>query len=238
MKKVIYSLILVLSLNQASAQDNRFSIGFSAFPNYSLGIIKAKEQSILPIQEGIQERETWKPAVSGTVFAEYKLNDKSALGFGLGYQNNGERTRKMDLIFGVDPQTGELITDPSWPKQSRMVYNHHNIEIPVFYRYQFSQKWYARAGFSNIINLTNTATSKLYFESGEVTTNTQKDESTDFRTYNLSVNLGVGFDFVQADKITAFIEPYGQYGVMGISSSAPINRNILSLGFSLGIRLK
>lgn len=237
MKKVIYSLILVLSLNQASAQDNKFSIGFSAFPNYSFGIISPTVSSAVPLAVEIQSRETWKPSISGTVFMEYALGEKSALGFGLGYQNNGEQTRKMDLIFGVDPQTGEIITDPSWPTQAKMVYNHHNIEIPVFYRYQFSKKWYARAGFSNIINLTNTATSKQYFADGGATTSTQTDESTDFRTYNISADLGIGYDLIQAEKITAFIEPYGQYGIKGISNFAPVNRNMLSLGLVLGVRL-
>ena len=43
----------------------------------------------------------------------------SILGLGMGYQNNGSRTKKTDLVFGIDPITGNPISDPSFPTHAR-----------------------------------------------------------------------------------------------------------------------
>jgi hypothetical protein len=75
----------------------------------------------------------------------------------------------------------------------------------------------------------------LYFESNKER-NTSKDESTDFRFVNFSGNIGYGFDFLRKESFNLFFQPYAQYGILGVSKSAPLNRNFLSIGFVTGVK--
>ena len=92
-------------------------------------------------------------------------------------------------------------------------------------------------GTSGIVNVSNTASIIKYFEDGTKEKNTEEDNSTDFRRFNFSVNLGFGLNYLKTEKLALFLHPYIQYGVLGISKSAALNRNFLSLGISTGIKI-
>ena len=219
------------------AQDRKFDFGLSLFPNYSIGITSNDGNTPTNVEEGFQDIETWKPSFSSTIFVEYQLNARSILGLGMGYQNNGERTKKLDLQYGIDPVTGMPISDPSLPTQIEFIYDHHNIEIPLYYRHLLGSSFFVQIGASGIVNISNTITSKEYYADGEVKRNTEQDNSTDFRTLNIAGNLGFGMDYLRNEKISLFVLPYVQYGFFGISENASLNRNFLSLGISTGIRI-
>jgi hypothetical protein len=53
---------------------------------------------------------------------------------------------------------------------------------------------------------------------------------------NFSGNIGYGFDFLRKENFNLFFQPYAQYGILGVSKSAPLNRNFLSIGFVTGIK--
>jgi hypothetical protein len=219
------------------AQEKKFNFGMNLFPNYSFGIISNDGSSTSYSESTFKELETWKPSISANVFVEYILNSRSSIGLGLGYQNNGERTKKFDLIFGINPVTGEIITDPSAPSQARTVYNHHNIEVPVYYKHSFGERFYLLVGTSAIINISNTRTSVKYFSDGSEERNTSEDNSTEFRRLNFSGNFGFGLDYVKKEKFSLFVHPFIQCGILGVSKSASLNRNILSLGISTGVKI-
>jgi len=64
-----------------------------------------------------------------------------------------------------------------------------------------------------------------------------RDVSTDFRKFNISANFGIGIDYVSNDNMSLFVHPLIQYGFLGISKTAPLNRNFFSVGISTGIRI-
>ena len=238
MKKITLALsIFIFSALTCRAQERKFELGINLFPNYSIGIISNDGTTPSNVESGFQEIETWKPSISTSIFVEYQINEKSFLGLGMGYQNNGERTKKLDLIFGVDPTTGSPITDPSLPTQARFVYNHHNIEVPIYYRHMLGSKFFILVGTSGIFNISNTTTSVQYFANDSANRNTEKDNSTEFRGFNISGNFGFGLDYLTNEKFSFFVLPFAQYGFLGISKTASLNRNFLSLGISTGIRL-
>jgi hypothetical protein len=238
MKKTTTTILLaVFTCMTIQAQEKKFDFGLNLFPNYSMGIVTNDGNTSTSFQNNIQELETWKPSVSANIFVEYKLNKNSAIGAGLGYQNNEERTKKYDLIFGFNPNTGEIITDPSAPSQARTVYNHHNIEIPIYYKHSFGDRFYLLVGTSAIINISNTTTSVKYFDDGSKERNTNNDNSTEFRGLNFSGNFGFGLNYFKREKFSLFVHPFLQYGILGVSKSASLNRNVFSLGISTGIKI-
>lgn len=235
--KSITIILTVFTYITIQAQEKKFDFGINLFPNYSIGIISNDGSTSSSVQSSFQEFETWKPSMSSSIFVEYRLNKKSSIGLGLGYQNNGERTKKFDVIIGVNPNTGEIESDPSAPTQARTIYNHHNIEIPIYYRHSFSERFYLLAGTSAIINISNTKTGVKYYADGSKERNTLEDNSTDFRGFNFSGNIGFGMNYLNKEDFSLFVHPYIQYGILGVSKSASLNRKFLSLGIATGIKI-
>ena len=237
MKLTTATIILTLfTWISCQAQENRFELGLGVFPNFSIGIVTNDGSVPAEVESGFQDIEIAKPSISSSVFVEYKLNDKSIVGLGMGYQNNGSRTKKTDFVYGIDPITGNPISDPSLPTQGEFRYNHHNVEIPVYYKHMLGDKFFMLIGISSVINISNTQTSIQYFADDSKEKNTEEDTNTEFRRFNYSGNIGFGLDYLNTDKLSLFVFPYLQYGILGISKSAPLNRNFLSIGISTGIR--
>ena len=231
MKKTTVLFLLLFSFT-ALAQEKKFDFGINIFPNFSKGAI-SNSGAFPAAAEGYKKMEIWKPSISGNLFVAYNLNEKSILGIGLGYQNNGERTHKIDFTTGKYPYT---IPYPSLPAQGRFIYNHHNVEIPIYYQRMIGSRFYALVGTSVIINISNTVTSHKYFANGSETISTSEDESTSFRRFNFTGNIGFGLNYLNKEKIKLFVHPYLQIGVLGVSKSAVFNRNALSIGISTGIK--
>ena len=231
--------ILILTLFtwiNGLSQENKFELGFGVFPNLAFAIQTNDGSIANEILVGYQGMEIAKPSISSNIFVEYRINKNSILGLGMGYQNNGSRTKKTDLVFGIDPITGNPISDPSFPTHARFVYTHHNIEIPLYYKYMFGDQFFVLIGTSSVINISNTQTSIQYFTDDSKEKNTEEDSSTEFRRYNFSGNIGFGLDYLNTDMLSLFVYPYFQYSFLGVSESASLNRNFLSIGISTGIR--
>lgn len=236
MKTTIAVLVLFLACINCQAQENKFELGLGLFPNLSFAIQTNDGTPEDEILLGYQGMEIAKPSISSNIFVEYKINKNSILGLGMGYQNNGNRTKKTDLVFGIDPITGNPISDPSFPTHARFVYTHHNIEIPLYYKYMFGDQFFVLIGTSSVINISNTQKSIQYFTNDSKEKNTEEDSSTEFRRFNFSGNIGFGLDYLNTDKLSLFVFPYLQCGFLRVSKSASLNRNFLSIGISTGIR--
>ena len=209
--------ILILTLFtwiNGLSQENKFELGFGVFPNLAFAIQTNDGSIANEILVGYQGMEIAKPSISSNIFVEYKINKNSILGLGMGYQNNGSRTKKTDLVFGVDPITGNPISDPSFPTHARFVYTHHNIEIPLYYKYMFGDQFFVLIGTSSVINISNTQTSIQYFTDDSKEKNTEEDSSTEFRRFNFSGNIGFGLDYLNTDKLSLFVLLSLQYGFL------------------------
>ena len=235
-KSALFALFLVFSLFSANAQEKNIEIGVSLFPNYSIPRRTANDLIDPIFEPGFQGINAWKPALSATVFVEYHLAEHASIGVGLGYQNLGERSQKFDLIFAIDPVTGQPIIDPSFPTQARFIANYHHAEIPVYYKHTFGKRFYALAGVSAMINITNSTTSVSYYADGKKNRSTSTDNLTDYSPINIAGNIGFGIDLFSTEKLTGFIQPYGQYTFLGIAKNTPVNRNYIAVGLSLGVR--
>ncbi len=238
MKQLALTTILfVFFALSGNAQTKKFAFGINFYPNYSAGIISNDGNTPVEAQSGFDAIETWKPCLSSNIFVEYTINEKSMLGFGMGYQNNGEKTQKLELIFNINPQTGQPIINPSDPSHAKFVYNRHNLELPLYYKRMMGKYFYVQAGVSGMINLFNTNKTILYYYDNSKERNKYSDNSTDYRRFNLAANLGCGWNYLTREKCTLYIQPTLQYGILGVSKSASLNRNFFSMGISTGIKL-
>jgi hypothetical protein len=227
--------LFAFNLTVANAQDRKFNFGVSLFPNLSFGIISNDGSVPGNVENGFKSLEVSQICNSAGFFTEYKFGKKSALGFGLGMQKNGESTGKRESYFEFDPQTGEPIYGPYDPRFIKFDYNRYNAEIPLYYKMNFGKRSYFIVGTSLFFNIINTTRSVLYFEE-EKERNTSVDNTTDYRFLNFSGNIGYGFEFLRKENFNLFFQPYAQYGILGVSKSAPLNRNFLSIGFVTGVK--
>ena len=237
MKTTIAVILFFLSSINCQAQANKLELGLSVFPNFSLGIISNDGSVPSEVEFGYRDIEIAKPSISSTIFVEYSINEKSIIGLGMGYQNIGRRTKKEDVVWGINPDTGEANLDVNIA-QIRNINSHYNIEIPLYYKRILGEKLFVLIGTSSILNISNTQTSIQYHADGSKKRNTWEDNSTEFRKFNFSGNIGFGFDYLNTEKLSLFVFPYLQYGFLGVSKTAPLNRNFLSIGISTGIRFK
>ena len=235
MKTTIAVILFFLSSINCQAQANKLELGLSVFPNFSLGIISNDGSVPSEVESGYRDIEPAKPSISSTIFVEYSINEKSIIGLGMGYQNIGRRTKKEDVVWGINPDTGEANLDVNIA-QIRNINSHYNIEIPLYYKRILGEKLFVLIGTSSILNISNTQTSIQYHADGSKKRNTWEDNSTDFRKFNFSGNIGFGYDYLYTEKLSLFVFPYLQYGFLGVSKTAPLNRNFLSIGISTGIR--
>ena len=235
MKTTIAVILFFLSSINCQAQANKLELGLSIFPNFSLGIISNDGSVPSEVESGYRDIEIAKPSISSTIFVEYSINEKSIIGLGMGYQNIGRRTKKEDVVWGINPDTGEANLDVNIA-QIRNINSHYNIEIPLYYKRILGEKLFVLIGTSSILNISNTQTSIQYHADGSKKRNTWEDNSTEFRKFNFSGNIGFGFDYLNTEKLSLFVFPYLQYGFLGVSKTAPLNRNFLSIGISTGIR--
>ena len=83
----------------------------------------------------------------------------------MGYQNNGSRTKKEDVVWGINPDTGEAYLEPNLA-QVRNINSHFNIEIPLYYKRILGEKLFVLIGTSSILNISNTQTSIQYNADG------------------------------------------------------------------------
>lgn len=225
------TLLFSCFLSTSFAQTGKLKFSAAVYPNMSSGIITNDGSVPGSVETGYQDWEEAKPSISGTLFTEYSLGKRAQLLVGVGYQNNGERTEKFNLTFSQpDPAASPI-------KSMRFRYNRHNLEIPVLFRFYFTKRFYGIAGTSALFNLYNTSGNTRWYENGKKSRDSHEDTSTDFRVFNFSANFGLGFDFVQQERFALFVQPYLQYGVLGVSKNASLNRNFLSSGISVGIRL-
>jgi hypothetical protein len=232
MKSISLSTLLFLCfISGTFGQSNKLHFEAAVYPNMSSGIVTNDGSVPGGVEAGYSSSEIAKPSISATILTGYSLGKRLQFVAGLGYQNNGERTQKYELVFtNPDPAYSSM-------KHIRFRYNHHNIEIPLLLRFYFSKRFYGIAGTSAIFNLYNTSGSTKVYNNNKRDRENQEDNTTDFRTFNFSANLGFGFDCIQKEHFTWFVQPYFQYGILGISKDASLNRHFLSGGIVTGVRL-
>lgn len=237
MKTFIFFVIsLLFFLRLGLSQESRFKLGISVSPMYSWGLITNDGNTPQWLEDKYNESEIGKVSLSSSFTVEYRFNEKIQLGAGLGYQNNGQRTKKSVLFFIDNPNNPS--GNPNPPIESRMVYNHHNLEIPIFMSYSILPRFYLVGGISPVINILNTSTSVLYYLEGEGDTERTviEDNSTDFRRVNLFANLAIGFNLYEAKRIRSFVQAHCYFGVFGVSSNASLNRTPYATGVTFGVK--
>lgn len=233
--KIFLLSFCILYAVSVSSQDSKWSFGMNLFPNYSIGFLVTNSNvsptsSFGPIVSSIGRYETGKISFAGNVFSEYAITEKLKVSAGVGYLNNGVQSSFENLIFGT-------ASSPDFPESIVTYHNHHNIEIPVLFKLYFGKRFYGQAGLSTTFNLSNKITTKYTYVNGASDKSTVNDNSTPYRKTNLYANLGIGFDYLVKEKFALYIQPYTQYGFLGIAENVPLNRIMFSFGLSTGIRI-
>lgn len=247
MKTIILTLLLFTTAISITAQTTptikKWGFGAEVFPNSTFEIIKNDGTVDSRTETFYRDLEKPKFCLSGQIYATYKLNTKSSLSIGLGYQNTGNQTKNQQLSFSnnIDSRGGftyDSTTSSSFATHVKYKYNHHNIQIPVFYSYNISKRFYARGGVSTIFNFSNTITQVLIDFNGNKTPSTNKDMSTpQFRTLNFSGNLGFGYTYFQSSLFRLYAQANIETTTLQLKKGAHLNRRPVSIGIILGVRI-
>lgn len=221
---IVFSCCILHAQNDNT--ESRFKSGVALFPNFSIPTMQVNSG-------GIGFKNYYPKFSYGlTYFAEFALKEKIILGFGLGYYNTGDQTKKIPLTFYNQTSQSLLTTS-----EVRFVTTQHNIEVPIYLKFKFGNRFHAFVGVGGVLNLYNSQSTTIYELNGKRTDKkVYQDKSTEFRNLNINATIGFGVDYVQTEKIALFIDLKTQVGVLGIAKNTPVNYRYLSLGISTGIR--
>ncbi len=238
MKHLIIISLFLISFN--SFTQSKWSFGVEAFPNYT--IMTYQSDGTFPNDEDFwKDYEIGKFCFSQQFYTSYKINEKSSVSLGIGYHKTGQRTKEMKYIYGnIDPRRGFVANDPNdpaIPAKSQFYYNHHNIQLPILYSFNFSKLIYIRGGLNTIFNISNTQTHYFTDQGGNENKNTIDYNSTNFRKVNLSARLGVGFNILNREKFRLYAQPSLEKSFLGLSKNASLNRLPLSFGVGFGVQI-
>ncbi len=245
MKSLLFTLILITCVISANSQglqsDHQWSFGLEIFPNSTFEIITSEDGSDKDVETFLQRTEEPKFCLSGQAFVSYKLTSKSFLSLGIGYQNTGYQTTKLPISYtiGVDPRVGfvaEDPNDPSLPTDIEITYNHHSIQFPLFYKYNFGKKFFVRGGLSYIITVANTSNADLYFASGDKQKEDYLFDNSTYNNMNLSGNAGFGYTYYETGSTNLYVQFNFERFFYKISTNGTTNRTPVSTGLILGAK--
>lgn len=234
MKKTHLCFAMMFITSSLIAQNDKVKFGLSVFPNFSVELVNSDGSAPRNVVDKIKNNHVWKPSYSIQINVTKEINTKWSVITGIGYQNNGGRT-KVTEIFSIAPGP---IPNPVFIGKSRGIFNHHNIEIPLLLKRKISDSYYVIGGGSTVYNILNTVTSKVWDRNDKLDKTIREDKSASYREVNVYFNLGIGREFSSKGKFNWFIQPFAQLGLLGIAHSVPVNRNILSVGIVTGVVLK
>ena len=229
-KTLLVTLILITS--STFAQDKKLSFGLNLFPNLSVPFVVTN--STAPYTNpsigqplGSLVYDSYKFSYSANVYAQYEITKRFKLNAGLGYMNNGSSTELSSQAANALPFGP--ITLPT--------YNQHHLEIPLNFQLYFSKRFYYTAGISPMVTLLSTVTTEIPNTTGSLTKETTSIKSDFYRTINFYANMGFGIDYIKKEDLALYLQPYVQYGFMGIGKNVPQNIIPFSFGVTAGIRI-
>lgn len=213
--------LFVVAFNVFS-QDNKINFGVNLYPNISLPV--PVSNSLAPTNNpSVGYHYTYplynwiKYSISGNALIRYNVSDKFKLNGGIGYMNNGS-TSEMNAA------TEEALTVAI----EKPTVNQHHIEMPLGFDLYLGKRFYWTAGISPVYTFLTTSSTS---------TGVTKIDSEFYRKLNLYANMGFGIDYIQNDKLSMYLQPYAQYGFLGVGNNVPTNLIMFSFGLSTGIRM-
>lgn len=170
----------------------------------------------------------WKPSFSMIGKYVIPVFKKSGIFIGLGYQNFGERTKKIPLgNFGGSSATMDAI---------RFRYVNHYAVIPLGYKRYFTHRFYVITSVDLLVNISNRLVEKRFYSDSRSDVERMNDDSFEPRKLLCQVGLGSGWDLIQKEQFKIFLEPMIHGTLSTIAKDEPLNRKMVCFGFTTGIR--
>ena len=212
-----------------NAQEiSRFSLGFSATPIYSIGIITNDGNTPQEIADSYKELEEGRIGFTSNITVAYRFNSKIELGTGICYHNIGIQTKKNDLVFASDPILNF--------NQIRYRYINHHISVPLEIVIHLNNKLFISGSMNSMFNIFNHIVNVKYQNDKRIERNSEIDQSTVYRFANLNGKLGIGISFFDSKNISLYLLPFGSINIFKISKDASLNRQMLMFGVEFGIK--
>lgn len=230
MKITLLILILfytTLSFGQ-KVKSNRFHFGAQLFSNFTFDQVFSNTKLPKSFRHSINTLERGKISYNSEIFVEYSFNFKMSLITGVGIHNVGYVYKKSKII-NSSGNSGN-------PIYAKSIYNIHNLEIPLLFKYNLKHPFYLIVGGSFIYYNNVTIKNILYYSDKPRSASRISFYSSGFRTTNYYINLGFGYNHSLANGFTFYIQPYIQYGIYGIYKNNTINNRMIPTGLVLGIK--
>lgn len=234
MKKILLLLSLLFPVI-AFSQEKKFKFGVVVNPNISNNFLSNDGSVPDAVAEVFADIEKFTWGHYDYLFTQYSINARFKIQIGTGYSQSGYVTKKKELRFSQP--------SPTDPEYSKFFYTYHDIIFPVLLRYNLGRrlnKFYLIGGIAPQVKISRTKTHKLWYPSGEITTQKTEDDphSTEYRKTNCNGTIGIGYDMEISGKLHLLIQPTFDCNLFGVFQSASLNRRMYTIGLNAGVILK
>lgn len=255
MKYLIYFFTFFASVKLVSAQSrDKLTVGGYITPLFTLSFNTSSSNELMPngrgqtysgFNDSVSSTETYRFSYGAGLLANYLLNNKWSLQFGIGYMDVGFQRQQKDIQFGdyTHPGigTGRIIDLSGANRSIDYNYRYQYLQVPVLANYTFKQssdyRWLFQASGGLAVNVLLkhqlSAVLNQFVEDGE----SEFDiDSTGYEgnRFALSVFLGAKAEYRYEKKITLFAQPLIGFYPLSVSST-PINVFPLVIGLNMGV---
>lgn len=210
-----------------NADFKKVQIGINVSPDICYRTLKNNDGSssnnLVIDQRNI--RETIKVGYSAGLNVCFNIKNFVGLETGIQYSNKGYNTKKQDLVFDQPA--------PSFPKQSKLIYDFHYIDIPVKINFTTGKKrvhFVTSIGAITNILVKDTRTSLLYYS--DRTEKKSSPNNFNFSKVNISPTVSLGIDYKINRRMNLRVEPSFRYGVLKISDT-PVTEYLYTGGLNI-----
>lgn len=233
MKTKLILLLTVISFTyHSSAQLSKLSYNLELTPNISFAMLNNQQNVSGLLVSFYKDLEQPKFNTNFQCGVVYPFSSNSSLSFGLGYMQTGIVSESENTYIPPSSSPEPIVLN------ARLIDRFHSIQLPVNYQFQFSNNCYISSGLSGIFTLKYDRISKITDTDGKTTKSRNTIESDNLRQVNLGINVAFGYNFIRTSSYDFYLQPQGQIQVLGVMKDVGLNRNMLILGLTAGIRLK
>lgn len=183
------------------------------------------------------EEESPKYGYTTGIVILYNLNKHISFESGIqfsnkGYKNNTGALRRPDEI---DPMKGFVPPTPTSIVDSKIVYNHLYLDLPVRAIFSYGKKrvrFVSSLGVTTNILLKATQKSVFKYQNGNKERKTTNQPYT-YQPINISPMISFGADYQVNNKLNLRVEPSFKYGLFKIIKNKPITAYLWNAGLNI-----
>lgn len=225
-------LVLLLATVPMQGQSAKFHFGFTTQAGISDLVFRYEGNPGVEQFFNESANPRFSPGFGGV--GQYQMSEAFLLQAGLGFSLTGYRVKESEISFST-PNNPE----PEPIGTARGVVNYRDLQFSLHVKampFRSLRRFYFCGGLRQLLNVGRDQNVVIHFYDGTVQRSTESIDGygRKFRSYNLCVDLGLGYSFKLGTSSSFFVEPFFGYYVFPVFVEGKGEYRQYSTGIQVG----